>query len=63
MAKKKKVEDEFIDTKATEEKALNYLKFFIEDSERISQYLAVRNLAGTVIFICIMEREKARRTC
>ena len=40
MAKKKKVEDEFIDTKATEEKALNYLKFFIEDSERISQYLA-----------------------
>lgn len=40
MAKKKKVEDEIIDTKAIEEKALNYLKTFIEDSERISQYLA-----------------------
>lgn len=36
---KKKVEREFIDTKAIEEKALNYLKTFIEDSERISQYL------------------------
>lgn len=40
MAKKKKVEGEIIDTKAIEEKALNYLKTFIEDSERISQYLA-----------------------
>lgn len=40
MAKKKKVESEIIDTKAIEEKALNYLKTFIEDSERISQYLA-----------------------
>lgn len=40
MAKKKKVEGEFIDTKAIEEKALNNLKTFIEDSERISQYLA-----------------------
>lgn len=37
MAKKKKVEGEIIDTKAIEEKALNYLKTFIEDSERISQ--------------------------
>lgn len=40
MAKKKKVEGGIIDTKAIEEKALNYLKTFIEDSERISQYLA-----------------------
>lgn len=40
MAKKKKVEGEIIDPKAIEEKALNYLKTFIEDSERISQYLA-----------------------
>lgn len=37
---KEKVEREIVDTKAIEEKALNYLKFFIEDSERISQYLA-----------------------
>ena len=37
---KKIVEREIVDTKAIEEKALNYLKYFIEDSERISQYLA-----------------------
>ena len=37
---KEKVEREIVDTKAIEEKALNYIKFFIEDSERISQYLA-----------------------
>ena len=37
---KKIVEREIFDTKAIEEKALNYLKTFIEDSERISQYLA-----------------------
>ena len=37
---KKIVEREIVDTKAIEEKALNYLKYLIEESERISQYLA-----------------------
>ena len=32
-------EQEIIDTKAIEEKALNYLKYFIEDSKAISQFL------------------------
>lgn len=32
-------EQEIIDTKAIEEKALNHFKYFIEDSKAISQYL------------------------
>ena len=33
-------EKEIKDTKAIEEKALNYLKYFIEDSKIISQFIA-----------------------
>lgn len=34
-----KIKKEVVDTKAIEEKALNYLKSFIEDSKRISQFI------------------------
>lgn len=39
MSRKCNKEKEVVDTKAIEEKALNYLKSFIEDSKRISQFI------------------------
>lgn len=39
MSRKCNKEKEIVDTKAIEEKALNYLKSFIEDSKRISQFI------------------------
>lgn len=39
MTNVKRQSDYYADTKMIEDKALNYLKYFIEDSERISQFL------------------------
>lgn len=39
MSNRNNKEKEIVDTKAIEEKALTYLKFFIEDSKRISQFI------------------------
>lgn len=39
MSNRNNKEKEIVDSKAIEEKALTYLKFFIEDSKRISQFI------------------------